>query len=167
MSQLRISIGTLMLVVTLAAANFGVLRAWPGEWSFALVVGFSPILNLMLIGLFLLLVRLVREGRSSSFWLGFVVFGFAGLFAYSVGRAATDQLLSFLWDATKHGLQRTLDWDIEASPNWPWLSLLVLMLFLSWPLVLLAVLGGCLTRKFGIMVVRRRSSETPPEGALA
>jgi hypothetical protein len=94
MGRFRVTIGGLIGLVAFVALSFAALRDGSAAWDRA---AFGSILLALLVGA---LLAIHREGRSRSFWLGFVLFGAVYLALAQVkeirGRLATDWALARL-----------------------------------------------------------------------
>jgi hypothetical protein len=151
----RFQIGWIMVVVAIAALNFGAIRAMmaPG-WDRAggwLTVGALPMANALVVGL--LIAR--RRPRSRPFLLGFAVFGGTALALYValVIGFEQDVLIPYL-NLFMNPLENALGgWNgpIIFVP----IVYSVAVLVLTLPQVALALLGGFLSRRFKISITRR------------
>lgn len=142
------SIAILMAATAIAAVDcavMGFIRA-DGTLSGDSALGVLPMASLLsLVGLHVL-ERAVRRRESHPFWVGFEVVGWMAVFLYMSGclfipRFAMDYLQTAM--------------DLISSDGAPeWLDLMFIGALLSVPELLPALLGGWLTSRLRIAVVR-------------
>jgi hypothetical protein len=145
----RFRIALVMLIIAIAALNFGAIRAIsdPERSSlFLLCLVVLPMANILAGGLLLAILR----PRSRPFLRGFELFGVMAIVLVVNGiRLNESLLLSYI------NLSIAIDVAIfgPPSPTGPnGLSFCILSLWASWPQLVFAVIGGFLFRRFGAAV---------------
>ena len=142
----------MMAIIALAAINFAVLRAvWDhyGEKTELLVAGVLPMANVLTIGI---LAGYGRRDRR-SFLVGFLLFGglAAIVYVFLVLRFADEVVLPYL------ELFLNPVWNVLKEPNqiFVLITWLIAIVVLVAPQVAFALLGGYLSRRYKVTIVRR------------
>jgi hypothetical protein len=147
----RFRIASVMAHIAIAAFDFAVIRAMPvigPPTSELLVVGALPMGNVLAVGL------LARQRRAGSrpFLLGFAAFGVLALALYvalvvlspqTVADTCIKPLLPPISSTIGPSRPRVLVWQIASVCS-------VAVVLLGLPQLAFALLGGYLSRKFGI-----------------
>jgi hypothetical protein len=157
MRPVRLSVGRLMIAVAIIAVALGIIQI--DSHSFEVfrywheyVIGVVPMGSILLFVHLTCLRDLVRRGRCHSSLVGFEVFGWSVLFAYT----------SFLAVNYGEGATRTLDWlrpvtDFFYPHGCKYASIEVMglhMVVLFLPMFFLSLAGGFLCGRLGISVIR-------------
>ncbi len=153
MKSPRFRITTIMLVVAMAALDFGAIRAMPEigpPTSELLVLGALPMTNVLAVGL---LIGHRRPG-TRPFLMGFEAFGVMALALYVA-------LVSFSPQTVLIPYLEPLFQPIRITigPGRPVVLIATLcsvgVVMLGWPQVALALIGGSLSRRFRVTTTRR------------
>jgi hypothetical protein len=186
MKRPRISLGLLMAVVVLVAVDFAAIRslltsnvsiqiAIPARSPAGNVIqsvspivfalGVIPMATVLLLCALMGLPGLFRDGTSSSFLFGFEVFGWASVFVFIACCALATSLVDAYFRILVSKIEPAFIACLAGAPEWlVFLSALscVAVIF-SLPELLLALIGGWLTRRLGITIVRQRRPAQEPE----
>ena len=143
----RFPIARLMVLVSFAAADFGVLRAlWGYVPDFIIAVTALPMANLLLLAL-----PKARPGRPGApFWLGFEVFGWSAVGLYVLAAFEFDRWVfaPIRWVGEHEPFRRNT--DAEAAFLFSFA-----VIFYTIPQLLAAVGGGRLSTRYRIVIQRR------------
>ena len=158
----RFRISWLMIVVAIAALNFGAIRIWyqhlpyddvHSVWIETLTFGGLPMANLLAVGIMVC----IRQPQTRPFLWGFATFGglalaFFGVLAYFY----TDQVIrpSVVWFFELEFVETAIRGFRRDARNL--IQYFIGTLLLGLPQLAFALIGGQLSRKFGIVKRHRR-----------
>jgi hypothetical protein len=170
MKRVRFPIAGLMAAVALVAVNLAVWRsieltlADGGISAFFFACGTVPVASVLFLVALMSLPRLVRGERALPFVVGFEAVGWALVFAfitcYSVAPWALLGYAELIGPYTRPVFQRY----IAFAPTWIGLQveLCAGAVLFAVPQLLIALFGGCLTRKLGLSVRFERQRTDGP-----
>jgi hypothetical protein len=143
----QVAIATLMGLILLLAVNCALLRnPLGGDPDVATLRRCTlPMANVLAFGLYLYVIR-SRRGQKDPFLLGFAVFGCAALAAFLYGCEASPMSLILAVLPIVSPIRRMFK-DTVAHEYAIAVSLTVLSLVLTVLFSLIALVGGCLTRR--------------------
>ncbi|HEV3163427.1 MAG TPA: hypothetical protein VGZ22_05260 [Isosphaeraceae bacterium] len=159
MRRIRFSIAGLMafsLVIALECVALRVVATWRGADEF-LELGLLPMLNLLALGLFLIARQVRTRGESQPFLLGFEVIGWPVVMAFALIAMTNETLILKYIEFAAAPIERVFDL-LDADYNlvvWQALSGLFVAIILFLPQALLALAGGWITQKLGLVITRR------------
>jgi len=169
MKRPRFPIAGMMAAVVAVAINLAVIRSI--EWTkpdtmahFFFACGVMPMASVLILVALMSLPDLVRSGRLSPFVLGFEAVGWAVVFAFVTCYSIASPILLAYAEGIGAYTRPVFIRYFADPPPWVGMALelgLGAVIF-SLPQLAVALLGGWLTRKFGLTVrFERRGMEEP------
>jgi hypothetical protein len=190
MRRPRISIGVLMAIVVVVAADFAAIRSLltsntsvqirtltgnsmnPVVTSVdptVFALGVLPMASILMFCVLVNLRRLLGPRATSSFLFGFELCGWASVFLFIALSALATSMVIDSFNALLEQLGPPIQAYLEGSPDWV-LSLIGLSfvsVFFSLPELVFALCGGWLTSKLGITITIQRRRMNDPEQNLS
>jgi hypothetical protein len=182
MSRPRISIGMLMTVVLILAADIAAGQALFGSnlqitkstgttsIDLSLVsLGILPMASLLLLGGIHGLPDLCRRGETSRFSVGFQVFGWVAVFLFCIVTVIAPATILGYANALAKPIAPTFRLWLNRAPEWAQMFVEVVFsaAVFTLPELIFALLGGMLNRKLGVTVVISRRRDDPRSSAVA
>lgn len=143
----RFTIGTLMAVVFLVAADFGIVRAlWKTQGpQVGVAIVMLPMIDLLL----LTLPKVRKSDPTRPFWGGFQAVGWISVLAF--GLLASMRPNTFFWPAVS--VERMIPRPLSSAGVAILIS--VVVVFYTPPQLLIALLAARLSSKYRIVIERR------------
>jgi hypothetical protein len=173
----RVSIIFLMALVSLVALNTAAIQYLDGAQIYftnvnrvttsinliLLAMGVLPMASLLALCVLMALPGILRRTSSASFLVGFEVFGWGAVFAFTMLGAVEPQgVLEFAYVLMNPIGNSALGRRLTAVPDWAGkiIECTCLAIVYTVPELLFAVIGGWATRRLGIVLERRRRKQS-------
>ena len=157
MKRKRVSMAALMGAVATVAVDFSIIRSFDAnsaEFSlfFLFVTGAMPLVSLLILIGSIEAPKILRDGEVSSFVVGFEAIGWAVVFAFITCYSIATRTVMGNAEAIAAVCRPSVIAYLQGAPDWAGILVefgFATILF-SLPQLLIAILGGCLTRRLGL-----------------